>query len=94
MLISELELYLSNNYLEKTYNAFRQSNKTYHNDISNIKININTWHDNNIEYFIEISCVNELKNFHGFAFTNYEKVYNYIKYLERSYKIEFITNYI
>lgn len=92
MLISELELYLSNNYLENSYNAFRQSNKTYHDDISNIKININTWHDNNTEYFIEIFSVNELKNFHGFTFTNYENVFNYIKYLERCYKIDFITN--
>jgi hypothetical protein len=77
-----------------SYNAFRQSNKTYHDDISNIKININTWHDSNTEYFIEISSANELKNFHGFVFTNYENVFNYIKYLERCYKIEFITNHI
>lgn len=92
MFVADLELYLSNNYMEKSYNAFRQSNKTYHDSNSNIKININKWSDNNTEYFIEISSVsNELKNFHGFAFTDYESVFNYIKYLERCYKIDILV---
>ena len=86
MTVFELENYLDNTYNLNEQKTLRKTVKTYKNN--NISVSLSMYQDEKTEYFVEVSNEHELKNFHGYAFTDYSPIYEYVLYLDRKGKLE------